>query len=439
MVPPATKPVGFSGPSYCKRRNCPGVCPAKVVAQKYGTGKRAKCRVCEQEYTLPPGSADLSPTYNKPKPATPQETNQVKQLKLQNAHLKTLLGKSREETPEEKAKVSEESVPKQSVAGLQTSLESLQAAGASKELLASVAKELAAAKEAAKPKAKGDPCTIILGKLRTAKSRLKQLEEQFKKDLEKVSATKLKLVEASKEVAVTEKQKVIVFKEHGHNDAAEVPVCAPAPPGSTPAQCEVWKQFCEQQHNAMQNAMQQFFGEVFQAVAEETAPKAAPVFTGFEGFGNAYPSEFPLASSLPLEPEAMDEEKDKEEQGRAKTQRGPLSLPLTTAENLEEGSESPPPGNVGTQVAVFEAKKNAGATASKRAYKDMESGQNGNANASSSHKKPETICINDGDDDEDDKAARKAVDELERAIKCEINASASSNAEDKSKDDDEDL
>ena len=92
MAQPFKKPVGVNGHVYCKRRSCPGVCPAKVVAHRHGTGKPARCRVCEQEFTLPPGAADLYPANNKKQ--SPSESNQVKQLKEHNARLKTQLEKN---------------------------------------------------------------------------------------------------------------------------------------------------------------------------------------------------------------------------------------------------------------------------------------------------------------------------------------------------------
>jgi len=411
MAQPLKKSVGTGGPAYCKRRNCPGVCPAKVVAQKFGTGKRARCRVCEQEFTLPPGAAEMFPAYNNKKQGTP-ESNQVKMLKQHNAHLKTLLEKNKEAIPDPKAKVGEVESNPQSVTGLQSAYDLMQKSGASKELLASLEKELKAAKEAAKPKFGGDPCKAILGKLTAAKKRKQQLEEQFKKDLDKVSATKLKLVEVTKEVLVTEKQKTALFKEHGHNDGKIEPLFAPPPDGCTPFQAMQWKAFCETQ----QNAMHKFFGEVFQAVAEETKPEDGKKFNSETWEGDPYSASY------------MGVEKDVEQQGRAKILKGVNAQPVVTADKAESSVEAA--GNVGHTVDDDKGGK------PKRAWATMDGGEQAiepasasSASASTSKDmrgSAETMAVVDGgriDDDADDEdlqeEAAAAVEAFEAHIQNE--------------------
>ena len=380
MAPNLKKPEGFNGHVYCKRRNCPGVCPAKVVAHKYGTGKPARCRVCEQEYTLPPGAAELFPNSNKKQ--SPAETNQVKQLREQNARLKAQLDKQKEADSETKAKGAEDEATKQNVKGLQAAFDQLQKSGATKELLASLEKELKAAKEAAKPKAGGDPCKIILGKLTAAKNRKKQLEDQYKKDLEKLSATKLKLVEVTKEVLVTEKQKDALFKEHGHTHAKVDTLFSP-PKGCTPLQAMQWVSFCESQ----QQAMQKFFGEVFTHPGEETKPQQVP----------GQPEE--TWEGCPYSATPMGVDSEVEIQGRAKLLRGADSQQVVT--DLGVAAAAPTAGHVGLQIATIESKS----TNSKRGWASMEEA---NAPGTSSHGTQPAINGGTVESDEDAELAREA-------------------------------
>ena len=394
------KPIGSGGLAYCKRRNCQGVCPAKVVAQKLGSAKRARCRVCDQEFTLPPGAAELFPASNTKKPGPP-ETNQVKQLKQNNARLKTLLEeRNNDNVPDPKAKV-KEGEHSQSVKGLQAAYDLMQKSGASKDLLTSLEKELKAAKEAAKPKFGGDPCKAILGKLTAAKTRKLQLEDQFKKDLEKVSATKLKLVEATKEVLSTEKQKIALFKEHGHNQDKQDSLFASPPEGCTQMQAMQWKAFCESQ----QNAMQIFFGEVFQAVAEEAKPENYETWEGDPYSGNCTGVDMEV-----------------EQQGRAKILKGVNAQPVVTADKAE------PSGEATSSIVLT----------SKRAWATMDGGEQaiGNASASSAcastdKKLPVTTTDmdmftedggtieEDADDDDLEDEAAAAVEAFEAQLQSE--------------------
>ena len=326
----------------CKRPTCRGVCPLKVVVAKHGSANPARCRVCERKFTIPPGAEKLFHGKDTTNKGGKHETNQIKLLKQQLAQKDKALAEMQKIPQDSAEKADADEKPKQTLADLQNALRVCMQEGCTEEAKG-LEKKIAEFNNSSDNQKAGDPCRAILGKLNAAKNREMQLQEQLRKDFDKLEVTKKKLLEASADVLIIQDKKDKLFSEHGHNGEAPGAATLPAPKGLTPEQTQMWKTFVDGQ----QEAMRQLFAKMLVA----TPPQGIPHPSSDEPLNHSVISESDrakrgreeeLAAQPPgVSPDANTEggvamavSQEADGQGRAKAQKGADGLPMVTAEEL---------------------------------------------------------------------------------------------------------
>ena len=240
----------------CKRNTCPGVCPLKVVVRQHGTTNPAKCKVCGQKFTLPPGSERLFPakaTAAKGGQAVTKQEQEIAKLKNQLAQSKQHIDVLRAGTPNSEKEGPEVSdKPSVKVPDIEKAIEVCKSVGAS---TVELEKQLAAAKEVVEKT--GDPCRAILGKLNAAINREQQLHKQLAIDYQKLEATKSKLLEASATVLETQAQKELLLKKHGHIEPDPFHISPPQHLSTVEEQ--KWKDMCAEHFTTLVAKLKEAF------------------------------------------------------------------------------------------------------------------------------------------------------------------------------------